>query len=151
MISHLSHSSVLVLDQDSAKAFYTEKLGFELRYDITMGEEFEGAGGGFRWLTVGAKDQPDLQLILSSCDMGRSPEAAEQLRTLVASGAMGVGVMATEDCRATYRELSAKGVTFLTEPAERPYGIEATMRDDSGNLISLTQPFAFDPEAMANP
>ena len=89
MISHLSHSTVFVLDQDSAKAFYTEMLGFELRYDITMREEFEGAGGGFRWLTVGAKDQPDLQLILSSCDMGRSPEAAEQLRTLVASGGMG--------------------------------------------------------------
>ena len=66
MISHLSHTSVFVLDQDSAKAFYTEKLGFELRFDITMGDEFEGSGAGFRWLTVGAKDQPDLQLILTS-------------------------------------------------------------------------------------
>ena len=151
MITRLSHSTVFVLDQDSAKAFYTEKLGFELRHDITMGEELEGAGGGFRWLTVGARDQPDLQLILSSCEMGRSPEAAEQLRTLVASGGMGVGVMATEDCRQTFKELSAKGVTFLSGPAERPYGIEAMMRDDSGNLISLTQPFEFDPEAVANP
>lgn len=147
MISHLSHTSVFVLDQDSAKAFYTEKLGFELRFDITMGDEFEGAGAGFRWLTVGAKDQPDLQLILSSCDMGRSPEAAAQLRDLVASGAMGVGVMATDDCHRTYKELLAKGVTFLSEPAERPYGIEATLRDDSGNLISLTQPFAFEAPA----
>ncbi len=75
MITRLSHSTVFVLDQDSAKAFDTEKLGFELRYDITMGEESEGAGGGYRWLTVGARDQPDLQLILSSCEMGRSPEA----------------------------------------------------------------------------
>jgi catechol 2,3-dioxygenase-like lactoylglutathione lyase family enzyme len=153
MISHLSHTSVFVLDQDSAKAFYTEKLGFEVRDDITMGEEFEGAGAGFRWLTVGAKEQPDLQLILSSCDMGRSPEAAEQLRALVASGAMGVGVLSTDDCRRTYEELMAKGVTFLAEPAEpaeRPYGIEATLRDDSGNLISLTQPFALDSAAMAN-
>ncbi len=82
--------------------------------------------------------------------MGRSPGAAEQLRALVASGAMGVGVLATDDCRRTYEELSGKGVTFLTEPAERPYGTEATLRDDSGNLISLTQPFALDPSTFAN-
>jgi catechol 2,3-dioxygenase-like lactoylglutathione lyase family enzyme len=144
MIS-LSHANVFVLDQDSAKAFYTEKLGFEVRFDISMGEVFEGAGAGFRWLTVVSKDQPDLQLILASCDMGRSPEAAQQLRALVASGGMAVGVMRTADCRAMYKELSEKGVTFLSEPAERPYGIEAVLRDDSGNLISLTQPFEFDP------
>ena len=143
VISTLSHTNVWVLDQDSAKAFYTEKLGFEVRFDISMGEEFEGAGAGFRWLTVSAKEQPDLQIILASCDMGRSPEQAEQLRALVATGGMGVGVMTTEDCHQTYKELSAKGVTFLSEPAERPYGIEAMMRDDSGNLISLTQPFSY--------
>ena len=64
---------------------------------------------------------------------------------------MGVGVLATDDCRQTYEELLAKGVTFLAEPTERPYGIEATLRDDSGNLISLTQPFDFDPQAMSSP
>ncbi|HUC04921.1 MAG TPA: VOC family protein [Acidimicrobiales bacterium] len=143
MITGLTHVNVYVLDQSSAKSFYTEKLGFEVRFDVTMGEEFEGAGAGFRWLTVGAADQPDLQLVLSSCDMGRSPEAAEQLRALVASGAMGVGVLRTDDCRHSYEELVAKGVTFLSEPVERPYGIEATLRDDSGNFISLTQPFAY--------
>jgi catechol 2,3-dioxygenase-like lactoylglutathione lyase family enzyme len=136
MISRMSHTSIFVLDQDSAKAFYTETLGFEERFDISMGEEFEGAGAGFRWLTVGPKDQPDLQIILSSCDMGRSPEAAAQLRALVASGTMGIGVMQTDDCHRTYEELVAKGVTFLSEPAERPYGIEATLRDDSGNMMS---------------
>jgi catechol 2,3-dioxygenase-like lactoylglutathione lyase family enzyme len=140
----MSHTSIFVLDQDSAKAFYTEKLGFEVRFDITMGEEFEGAGAGFRWLTVGPKDQPDLQIILSSCDMGRAPEAAAQLRDLVAAGSMGVGVMATDDCQRTYEELSAKGVIFLSEPAVRPYGIETTLRDDSGNMMSLVQPAAFD-------
>jgi catechol 2,3-dioxygenase-like lactoylglutathione lyase family enzyme len=143
MIRAMSHATVFVLDQDSAKAFYTEKLGFEERFDITMGEEFEGAGAGYRWLTVGPKDQPDLQLILSSCDMGRSPEDAEQLRGLVAGGSMGVGVMTTDDCHRTYKELSALGVTFLAEPAERPYGIEAILRDDSGNRMSLVQPFEF--------
>lgn len=144
MITHMSHTHVFVLDQESAKAFYTEKLGLELRFAITMGEEFEGAGAGFRWLTVGPKDQPDLQIILASCDMGRSPEAADQLRALVAGGSMGAGVMTTDDCRQTYRELRANGVTFLSEPSERPYGIEAMIRDDSGNMISLVQPSEFD-------
>jgi catechol 2,3-dioxygenase-like lactoylglutathione lyase family enzyme len=88
VIRHMSHTNVFVLDQESANACYTEKLGFELRFDITMGEELEGAGAGFRWLTVGPKDQPDLQIILASCDMGRSPEAADQLRALAASGSM---------------------------------------------------------------
>ncbi|HTX00082.1 MAG TPA: VOC family protein [Acidimicrobiales bacterium] len=143
MIRGMSHVTVFVLDQDSAKAFYTEKLGFEVGFDVTMGEEFEGAGAGYRWLTVGAKDQPGLQLVLSSCEMGRSPEAAEQLRTLVAGGSMGIGVMTTDDCRQTYKELQAKGVEFVSEPAERPYGIEAVLRDDSGNSISLVQAFAF--------
>jgi catechol 2,3-dioxygenase-like lactoylglutathione lyase family enzyme len=151
MISRMSHMTVYVLDQDSAKAFYTEKLGFEERFDISMGEEFEGSGAGFRWLTVGAKNQPDLQVILSSCDMGHSPEAAAQMRTLVASGGMGIGVMQTDDCRRTYKELSEKGVTFLSEPEERPYGIEATLRDDSGNMISLVQPLEFDPASMGSP
>jgi catechol 2,3-dioxygenase-like lactoylglutathione lyase family enzyme len=145
MINRMSHTSVFVLDQDSAKAFYTEKLGFEVRFDISMGDEFEGAGAGFRWLTVGPREQPDLQIILSSCDMGRPPEAAAQLRQLVAGGSMGIGVMTTEDCQQSYDELRAKGVTFLSQPAERPYGIEATLRDDSGNMMSLVQPSAFDP------
>jgi catechol 2,3-dioxygenase-like lactoylglutathione lyase family enzyme len=144
MITRMSHTSVFVLDQDSAKSFYTEKLGFEVRFDITMGEEFEGAGAGFRWLTVGPKGQPDLEIILSSCDMGRSPEAAAQLRDLVAGGSMGVGVMATDDCQRTYEALRANGVIFLSGPAQRPYGIEATLRDDSGNMMSLVQPASFE-------
>jgi catechol 2,3-dioxygenase-like lactoylglutathione lyase family enzyme len=144
MIRGMSHTTVFVLDQDAAKAFYTEKLGFEVRFDIAMGEEFEGSGAGYRWLTVGARDQPDLQLILSSCDMGRSPEAAEELRALVASGCMGIGVMTTDDAHKTYEELQAQGVTFLAEPAKRPYGMEAIFRDDSGNMMSLVQPFHYD-------
>jgi predicted enzyme related to lactoylglutathione lyase len=151
MINRMSHTNVFVLDQESAKAFYTEKLGFEVRFDISMGEEFEGSGAGFRWLTVGPKDQPDLQIILSSCDMGRGPEAAAQLRELVAGGSMAIGVLQTDDCRRSYKELLEKGVTSLSEPEERPYGIEATLRDDSGNMISLVQPFEFDPDAMSSP
>jgi catechol 2,3-dioxygenase-like lactoylglutathione lyase family enzyme len=139
MIQKLSHTSVYVLDQDSAKEFYTTKLGFELRNDVVMGAEFEGAGSGFRWLTVSPPGQPDVEFILADCRMGHSPEHAEAVRELVAKGALGIGVLATDDCRATFRELSARGVVFLQEPAERPYGLEATFRDDSGNMFSLTE------------
>jgi catechol 2,3-dioxygenase-like lactoylglutathione lyase family enzyme len=139
MISRMSHTTVYVLDQDSAKQFYTEKLGFELRGDITMGAEFEGAGEGFRWLTVSPPDQPDLEIVLAAVGMGQDPETADQIRALVAKGALGTGVMGTDDCQKTYEELSARGVVFTQEPARRPYGIEAVFRDDSGNWFSLTQ------------
>jgi catechol 2,3-dioxygenase-like lactoylglutathione lyase family enzyme len=132
MITGLSHATVYVLDQDSAKAFYTEKLGFELRQDVTM--------DGFRWLTVGSKSQPELEIILAKVGPPMfDPETAEQIRALVAKGVLGAGVMRTADCRATFAELSAKGVTFVQEPAERPYGTEAIFRDDSGNWFSLSQ------------
>ena len=132
MIRRISHVNLFVLDQDRAKAFYTETLGFELRTDVTM--------DGFRWLTVGPKDQPDINVLLARpAPPMFSEEDAATLRELVAKGAMGGGVIETDDCRGTYEALKAKGVTFLQEPAERPYGIEAMFRDDSGNWFSLTQ------------
>lgn len=141
MIRKIAKMTVTVLDQERAKEFYTEKLGMELRFDVTMGEEFEGGGVGFRWLTVGPPDQPDVEIILADPRMGHDEETARQIRELVAKGALGTGVLTTDDCRKTYEELSARGVTFLSEPAERPYGIEAVFRDDSGNWFSLTQPY----------
>jgi predicted enzyme related to lactoylglutathione lyase len=132
MITRYSHANIWVMDQDEALAFYTEKLGLEVRSDVTM--------DGFRWLTVGAKEQPDVELIL--VEPGPpivDEEAAQHIRALVTKGAMGAGLFATEDCRKTHEELSAKGVEFVQEPAERPYGIEAIFRDNSGNWFSLTQ------------
>jgi catechol 2,3-dioxygenase-like lactoylglutathione lyase family enzyme len=139
VITRLSHAGVLVLDQDSAKRFYTEKLGFGVRNDVPMGAEFAGAGQGFRWLTVSPPGQSDLEFILASPEMGHDEETARQLRGLIAKGAFGGGVWQTDDCRKAHEELSGRGVTFLQEPAERPYGIEAVFRDDSGNWFSLTQ------------
>jgi catechol 2,3-dioxygenase-like lactoylglutathione lyase family enzyme len=133
MISKMNHVSVFVLDQDRAKRFYTETLGFEVRSDAVL--------DGFRWLTVGPKDQPDLNILLTyPAPPMFSPEDAEVVRSLVAKGSLGGGVFETRDCQATYDELVGKGVTFLQEPNERPYGIEALFRDDSGNWFSLTQP-----------
>ena len=129
MITKLSHATVYVLDQDEAKAFYTEKLGFTVRNDVSM--------DGFRWLTVGPESQPDVEIILMPA--GSNPQSGEQMRALVSKGALGPGVLATDDCHQTYKELSAKGVEFIQEPADRPYGIEAVFRDNSGNWFSLTQ------------
>lgn len=132
MLKRFSHVTLYVLDQDRAKQFYTETLGFEVRNDSVL--------DGFRWLTVGPKDQPDLAIMLAyPAPPMFSPEDAEAVRALVAKGAMGGAVIETDDCDATYKELAAKGVTFLQEPADRPYGIEAVFRDDSGNWFSLTQ------------
>jgi catechol 2,3-dioxygenase-like lactoylglutathione lyase family enzyme len=132
MITRLTHATIWVLDQDEALAFYTDKLGFEVRTDQTMDD--------FRWLTVGPPGQPDLELILIVPGPPMMPpEAAEQIKALIGKGAMGTGVFGTDDCRGTYAELSERGVEFLQEPAERFYGIEATFRDNSGNWFSLTQ------------
>ena len=133
MITRLSHAGVWVLDQDEALTFYTEKLGFEVRTDASM-------DNGFRWLTVGPKDDPGFELILGHPGPPMvDDEDAALIRSLVAKGALGGGVWEADDCRRTYEELSARGVEFLQEPAERPYGVEAVFRDNSGNWFSLTQ------------
>jgi hypothetical protein len=103
-----------------------------MRVDETM--------DGFRWLTVGPPDQPDHELILLEPGPPMmDEEAVRQVKELVAKGALGPGAFETKDCRAAYAELSSRGVTFLSEPTERFYGIEATFRDNSGNWFSMTQ------------
>src|SRR3989442_5393349 len=132
MIKRVSHAPVWVLDQDSAKKFYTKRLGFEVRTDATM--------DALRWLTVGPKDQPDFEIILGKPGPPMvDDEAAKAITALVARGQLGAGAMETDDCQRTYDELTKKGVQFLQEPADRPYGIEAVFRDDSGNWFSLTE------------
>src|SRR5262245_40644017 len=133
MITKHSHSTVYVTDQDRAKAFYTEKLGLEVRDDVKMGD--------FRWLTVAPKTQPDACIVLMPIASGplMTEEQASQLRGLLEAGVLGAGVLETDDCRRDCEELKARGVAFAREPKEMPYGIEALMRDDSGNFYSLTQ------------
>jgi catechol 2,3-dioxygenase-like lactoylglutathione lyase family enzyme len=134
MIKSLGVSTVWVLDQDSAKQFFTEKLGLEVRTDVTLGE------GGMRWMTVGATEQPGVELTLMiPGPPSLDPDSAEQLKSLVAKGVLGAGAFRTDDCHATHRELAARGVEFIQEPENRPYGVEAIFRDDSGNWFSLIQ------------
>lgn len=134
MIKKLSHATIYVTNQDEAYKFYVEKLGFEVRTDATM-------EGGFRWLTVGPKDQPEIELVLMEPKGGMmlDEESAKQLRALVEKGAMGTGVFDTDDCQSTYEELKSRGVEFLSPPTDRFYGIEALFKDNSGNWFSLTQ------------
>ena len=134
MIQRLSHTTIYVLNQDSAKAFYVDKLGFEVRMDAKM-------DNGFRWLTVSPKGQPDLQLILMQVDgPNMQPDVAKAIQTLLTQGKLNGGVLQTSDCRATYNELKAKGVEFPSPPKEQFYGVEAIMKDDSGNWFSMTEP-----------
>jgi hypothetical protein len=96
---------------------------------------------GFRWLTVGPKGQPDLQIILMKVDgPNMQPDVAATLRDLLVRGKLGGGVLQTSDCRKTYEELKAKGVEFLSPPKEQFYGVEALVKDNSGNWFSLTEP-----------
>ena len=135
MIKKMSHASIFVLNQEEALSFYRDQLGFEVHTDAMVGEDF-------RFLTLNAKDQPDFEIILMEPKAGwlMDETTATQLRAIIEKGVLGAGAFHTDDCRATYEELKSKGVEFVSEPAERPYGIEAVFKDNSGNWFSLTQP-----------
>src|SRR5918997_6818271 len=126
----LATTQVWVHDQDEALAFYTRKLGFEVREDVTVPEM-----GDFRWLTVSPPGQEDVSIVLMAIPGApvMDEESAEQTRTLMAKGFAGTVFLTTDDCRASYEELRARGVEFSEEPEERPYGIDSGFRDPSGN------------------
>jgi catechol 2,3-dioxygenase-like lactoylglutathione lyase family enzyme len=144
MLDAISHVAVWVHDQDEAKAFYTEKLGFEVREDATL-EQLDG----YRWLTVGPPGQPDVNVMLVlPGPPGIDPETAQQLLALVAKGATGPGILRTDDCRATCKEIEERGGELTQQPDERFYGIDAAVRDPSGNVWRIVQPIEFDIDAM---
>jgi predicted enzyme related to lactoylglutathione lyase len=132
----IAHAHVWVHDQDEALAFYTQKLGMEVRADVTLPEM-----GDFRWLTVGPVGQEDVSIVLMAIP-GQpvlNDETADQIRSLMAKGFAGTVFLTTDDCQASYDELKARGVEFTEEPEERPYGIDSGFRDPSGNSFRLTQ------------
>jgi catechol 2,3-dioxygenase-like lactoylglutathione lyase family enzyme len=135
MIRKMSHATIFVNNQEEALSFYRDKLGFKVHTDAMVGEDF-------RWLTITVPDQPDFEIILMEPKPGMLMDeaTATQLRALVDKGVLGAGVFNTDDCRKTYEEMKSKGVQFVSAPAERPYGIEAVFKDNSGNWFSLTQP-----------
>ena len=132
----ISTTQLWVHDQDEALAFYTKKLGFEVRADVTLPEM-----GNFRWLTVGPARQPDIAIVLMAIPGPpmMDAETASEVRNLMAKGFAGTIFLTTDDCHASYEELKARGVDFVEQPEERPYGIDSSFRDPSGNHIRLTQ------------
>jgi catechol 2,3-dioxygenase-like lactoylglutathione lyase family enzyme len=133
MITGISIVSVWVLDQDSAKEFYAGKLGFTVTNDLKL-------DNGMRWLTVRPPGSESQELLLMDpLHSMLDEETAQQVRALVAKGALSPGVMGTSDCKGDHAAMAAQGVEFMQEPAERPYGTEALFRDDSGNWFSFTQ------------
>jgi uncharacterized glyoxalase superfamily protein PhnB len=132
----IATAQLWVHDQNEALAFYTQKLGFEIRADATLPEM-----GNFRWLTVGPAGQPGVDIVLMAIPGPpvMDPETAEQVRSLMGKGFAGTVFLTTEDCQGSYEELLARGVEFSEAPEERPYGIDSGFRDPSGNSFRLTQ------------
>ncbi len=132
----MASAQLWVNDQDEALAFYTQRLGMEVRADVTLPEM-----GDFRWLAVGPAGQPDVSIVLMRIPGPpvMDSETAEQVRSLMSKGFAGTVFLTTDDCRGTYEELKARGVEFVEEPEERPYGIDSGFRDPSGNHLRLTQ------------
>jgi predicted enzyme related to lactoylglutathione lyase len=132
----IANTQLWVHDQDEALDFYTSKLGWEVRADVTMPEM-----GNFRWLTVGPASQPDFSIVLMAIPGPpvMDAESVAEVSGLMAKGFAGTVFLTTEDCRASYEELRGRGVEFTETPEERPYGIDAGFRDPSGNALRLTQ------------
>lgn len=134
MLHHISHTTLYVKDQNETLRFYTEKLGFELREDITAGE--------FRWLSVGLAGQPDLHVVLYPLKADAyflSEDDVKSITRLSQEGKLGGLVLRCDDIHKTYEELKAKGVEFVSEPVEQPWGIDAVFKDNNGHVFSLQQ------------
>jgi catechol 2,3-dioxygenase-like lactoylglutathione lyase family enzyme len=136
MLKSLTNVTIWVHDQDEALAFYTEKLGLELRDDVTLPEL-----NNFRWLTVGIPGQDvAVSLVAVPGPPVFDDATREQIMNVMAKGAAGGLIFSTDDCKASYVELKKKGVEFQQEPSEQPYGIDAGFRDPSGNQARMVQP-----------
>jgi catechol 2,3-dioxygenase-like lactoylglutathione lyase family enzyme len=136
MLKQLTTVGVWVHDQDEAVAFYTEKLGLELRDDVTVPEM-----GNFRWVTVGVAGQPDVSISLLAVPGPPvfDEETKAQIEALVAKGATGGLFFSTDDVQGTFEELKSRNVEFLQEPTEQAYGVDAGFRDPSGNQMRVAQ------------
>ena len=142
MITNISLLTLWVTNQDLARDFYVTKLGFEARSDVQLGD-------GFRWVTIAHPRQPELEITLMVPGPPLDPEMAQAVERSLAKGNMGGFGLRTDDCQQTYDELVAQGVEFPQPPAKRPYGVEAVMRDNSGNWLVLVEPSDFSAETVS--
>jgi catechol 2,3-dioxygenase-like lactoylglutathione lyase family enzyme len=133
----MANAQLWVHDQDEALEFWTKKVGFEVRQDLTMPEL-----GDFRWLSVGPPGQEDISVVLMAIPGPPVIDDAtkKQLEDLVAKGWGGTVFLTADDVQATYEELKDRGVEFTEAPAEQPYGIDSEFMDPSGNKFRLGKP-----------
>src|SRR5262245_36616844 len=137
-ITHVSLATIWVTDQDEAKAFYLDKLGFVEGADVMMGD-------GYRWVTVCHPEHAELQLTLMRPGPPLDEDDAAAFQRMLDKGSLGAVGLSTDDCHKAFEQLSAKGVEFIQEPADRPYGVEAILRDSSGNWLVLVEEKPYDP------
>jgi catechol 2,3-dioxygenase-like lactoylglutathione lyase family enzyme len=132
----ITNAQLWVHDQDEALAFYTDKVGMEVRSDATLPEI-----PGFRWLTIAPRGQEDVAITLMAIPGApvMDEQTGNEVRNLVSKGFAGTVFLTTDDVRRDYEEMKARGVEFTEEPEERPYGIDCGFRDPSGNHLRLTQ------------
>jgi catechol 2,3-dioxygenase-like lactoylglutathione lyase family enzyme len=135
-MNKFSNAQLWVHDQDEAVAFYTEKLGWRVREDITMPEL-----GGFRWVSVSPTGHPETAIVLMAIpgEPVFDAETEGSIRELLAKGAVGAIFLTTDDVQAEYETLKGRGVEFQGAPEQQPWGIDCAFRDPSGNHIRLAQ------------
>lgn len=133
----IASAHLWVHDQEVALRYWTEKVGFEVRQDVSLPD----VDGVFRWLTVGPRGQDDVSIVLMAVPGPPVMDATtqEQVRELTAKGFAGTIFLSTDNCQASFEELRSRGVEFTEEPTEMPYGIDCGFRDPSGNSVRLTQ------------
>ncbi|HEX5139594.1 MAG TPA: VOC family protein [Dehalococcoidia bacterium] len=121
-------TTLYVDDQDKALRFYTDVLGFVKKADFTQGP--------FRWLTVVSPEEPDgteLQLALNS-----NPAAKAFQQAMFEQG-QPAAMFFTNDVRADYERIKARGAEFTMPPTEVTGSIIAMLNDTCGNLVQITQ------------
>ena len=128
----LSTCFVQVHDPDAALGFYRDKLGLEVRNDV--------ANEGFRWITVGSPNQPDVAIVLTNYVNG-GPGDNDALNALLAKGALNGVHFHTDDVDGTFEKVRDAGVEIVQEPTDQFWGTrDFAVRDPSGNLVRIDQP-----------
>ncbi len=133
MTVSLSTVHILVDDPDAALRFYRDALGLTVRFEV--------ANEGFRWITLGADSQPEIGIVLSQPQAGRSTEDGDAVAALLAKGEMYPVHFRTDDLDATFEKISTTpGVEVLQEPVDQPWGVrDAAVRDPAGNRLRIEQ------------
>ena len=123
MISGVRSVGIYVGDQDRAKEFWTNTMGFELLQDVPMGDDF----GGGRWIEVTPLDRNVILVLFA-------PESQQHL-----VGTFSNVLFTCDDIQKTHEELTGRGVEFAEAPSKQFWGWWAIFKDPDGNTYGLGQ------------